>query len=86
MHLNLHALSCDSSSKLDAHLRVHHPFKMRGLMQKWPLTIPSVLTHAERNHGSQTCVSQTTEGPMHTYTFAELAERSKHALNFVYRF
>ena len=40
---------------------------MNGLMQDWPLTVPSVLAHAERNHAEQTVHSRTVEGPMHVY-------------------
>ena len=51
--------------------------KMQGLMQEWPLTVPSVLAHAERNHAEQTVHTRTVEGHMHSYTYAEMAHRSK---------
>ena len=46
-------------------------------MQDWPLTVPSVLRHAERNHAEQTVHTRTVEGGMHSYTYAEMALRSK---------
>lgn len=56
---------------------------MRGLMQKWQLTVPSILTHCERFHASQTVVSRTAEGYMHKYTYAEMGVRCRHAYNGV---
>lgn len=49
----------------------------RGLMQNWQLTVPSVLAHCERFHATQTVVSRTVEGGIHSYTYAELGVRCR---------
>lgn len=46
-------------------------------MQNWPLTVPSILAHCERFHGTQTLVSRTVEGPVHVCTYADMAVRSR---------
>ncbi|MDM0073751.1 3-(methylthio)propionyl-CoA ligase [Variovorax sp. J2P1-59] len=56
---------------------------MNGLMQHQPLLISTLLTHAERHHGSQEIVSRRVEGDVHRYTFRDLAQRARrmaHAL------
>ncbi len=56
---------------------------MRGLMMDVPLTISSVLEHASRFTGDQEIVSRSVEGPIHRYTYRDLAARSAqlaHAL------
>ena len=50
---------------------------MSGLMQDWPLLVPSILEHARINHGEQEVVTRTVEGPIHRYTYAELYGRAK---------
>jgi acyl-CoA synthetase (AMP-forming)/AMP-acid ligase II len=50
---------------------------MQGLMQDWPLLVPSILEHANVNHPEQQVVSRSVEGPIHRYTYADLYTRSK---------
>ncbi|MDM0051534.1 3-(methylthio)propionyl-CoA ligase [Variovorax sp. J22R115] len=50
---------------------------MNGLMQHQPLLISTLLTHAERHHGSQEIVSRRVEGDLHRYTFRDLAQRAR---------
>ena len=50
---------------------------MKGLMQDWPLLVPRVLDHAARWHGEQAVVSRTVEGPIHRYTYGDLARRAR---------
>jgi fatty-acyl-CoA synthase len=54
---------------------------MNGLMQRQPLLISTLLTHAERHHGEQQIVSRRVEGDLHRYTFCELAARSRRMAN-----
>lgn len=54
---------------------------MHGLMQAEPLTTSSILEHAERCHGGQSIVSRMVEGPIHRYTYRELAGRSRRLAN-----
>jgi fatty-acyl-CoA synthase len=50
---------------------------MQGLMQDWPLLVPSILDHARINHPEQQVVTRTVEGPIHRYTYGELYGRAK---------
>jgi acyl-CoA synthetase (AMP-forming)/AMP-acid ligase II len=50
---------------------------MQGLMQDWPLVVPSILEHANINHPEQEIVTRSVEGPIHRYTYADLYKRSK---------
>ena len=50
---------------------------MQGLMQDWPLVVPSILEHAQLNHGEREVVSRSVEGPIHRYTYTDLHARSK---------
>jgi fatty-acyl-CoA synthase len=50
---------------------------MIGQMMQQPLLISSLLTHAERHHGSQEIVSRRVEGDMHRYTFRDFAARAR---------
>ncbi len=50
---------------------------MRGLMQDWPLLVHTILDHASKWHGEQEIVSRSVEGPIHRYTYADLARRSR---------
>ena len=50
---------------------------MLGLMQDWPLLISKILNHAERHHGRREVVTMTVEGPIHRYTYADMAARSR---------
>ena len=44
---------------------------MQGLMMDFPLTITSIMEHAERVHGAQEIVSVTRDNPRHRYTYAD---------------
>jgi acyl-CoA synthetase (AMP-forming)/AMP-acid ligase II len=50
---------------------------MLGLMQDWPLLVPSILEHANNNHPDREVVSRTIEGPIHRYTYRDLYKRAK---------
>ncbi|CAB3769055.1 3-(methylthio)propionyl-CoA ligase [Paraburkholderia humisilvae] len=54
---------------------------MEGLMMQQPLRVASLLTHAERHHGSQEIVSRRVEGDIHRYRFVELAQRARRMAN-----
>src|SRR6185503_19204759 len=44
---------------------------MLGLMMRWPLTISSLIRHADQCHGDTEIVSRTIEGPIHRYTYRD---------------
>ena len=50
---------------------------MQGLMQNVPLLISSLITHADRHHGSVEIVSRRVEGDIHRYTYRELHARAR---------
>ena len=50
---------------------------MFGNMMDQPLLISSLLTHAERHHGSQEIVSRRVEGDIHRYTYRDMARRAR---------
>ena len=50
---------------------------MLGAMSERPLLISSILTHSSTYHGDTEIVSQTIEGAVHRYTYAEAERRSK---------
>lgn len=50
---------------------------MLGMMMNAPLTISSILRHAEAYHGQTEVVSRTVEGPIHRYTYSAMARRSR---------
>src|ERR1051326_6109840 len=50
---------------------------MQGLMEDWPLLVPSIIEHAQRNHSEQVIVTRAVEGPIHRTTYGELYKRSK---------
>ena len=52
-----------------------------GLMMDRPLLISGVLEHGAAQHGQQTVVSRETHGPLHRYTYAEVARRAKQLAN-----
>ncbi|PCI54290.1 MAG: long-chain fatty acid--CoA ligase [Alphaproteobacteria bacterium] len=56
---------------------------MNGLMQKFPLNLAYILEHAARFHSQQEIVSQTIEGGMHRYTYADALVRTKKLANFL---
>ena len=49
---------------------------MRGLMMDGPLLISSIIKHAARFYGDSEIVSRTVEGPLHRYTYRDLAARA----------
>lgn len=51
---------------------------MLGLMQDEPLLVSSFIEHAEKFHASREIVTRTVEGPIHRYTYRDLALRSKN--------
>ena len=54
---------------------------MNGSMMQQPLLISTLLTHAERHHGSQQIVSRRVEGDVHRYTYRELGARVRSMAN-----
>ncbi|MCC5858800.1 MAG: long-chain-fatty-acid--CoA ligase [Ectothiorhodospiraceae bacterium] len=54
---------------------------MRGLMMDRPLMISQIIEFAAMNFPDQEIVSRTTEGPIHRYTYPELAKRSRQLAN-----
>lgn len=54
---------------------------MQGLMMDFPLTITSIMEHAERVHGAQEIVSVTRDNPRHRYTYAEAFGRVRQLAN-----
>src|SRR6516164_1431737 len=54
---------------------------MNGSMMQQPLLISTLLTHAERHHGSQQIVSRRVEGDVHRYTYRELGARARSMAN-----
>jgi fatty-acyl-CoA synthase len=49
---------------------------MLGLMQDWPLLIPKIIDHAERQHGTREVVSRSVEGPIHRTNYAGIHARA----------
>ncbi|MGH8461782.1 MAG: long-chain-fatty-acid--CoA ligase, partial [Stenotrophobium sp.] len=58
---------------------------MNGQMMDMPLLMSSLLVHAERYHGDTEIVSRTIEGPIHRYTYADAALRSRKAAQALQR-
>jgi fatty-acyl-CoA synthase len=54
---------------------------MLGQMQSQPLLISSLITHAERHHGSTEIVSRRVEGDIHRSTWGQIARRSRQVAN-----
>src|SRR5215475_13196552 len=54
---------------------------MDGLMMQQPSLVSTLLTHAERHHGSQQIVSRRVEGDVHRYTYCELGARARSMAN-----
>ena len=52
-----------------------------GKMMERPLLISAILEHGADQFGQQRIVSRETHGPLHCYTFAEMASRSKQLAN-----
>jgi fatty-acyl-CoA synthase len=49
---------------------------MLGMMQDWPLVVPSILDHAARFHGEREIVTRSVEGPVVRTTYAGVHSRS----------
>ena len=54
---------------------------MHGLMMNMPLTISSLIRHAERHHGDTEIVSRLVEGGIHRYTYADAHRRARQLAN-----
>ena len=54
---------------------------MHGLMMNMPLTISSLIRHADRYHGDTEIVSRTVEGDIHRYTYRDAHARARRAAN-----
>ena len=54
---------------------------MNGSMMRQSLLISTLLTHAERHHGSQQIVSRRVEGDVHRYSYLELGARARRMAN-----
>jgi len=54
---------------------------MNGLMMNMPLTINSIIHHAERANGSQEIVSVTRDNPRHRYTYSDAFARARQLAN-----
>ncbi|MEP4487238.1 MAG: 3-(methylthio)propionyl-CoA ligase [Halioglobus sp.] len=54
---------------------------MNGLMMNMPLTINSIISHAERANGSQEIVSVTHDNPRHRYTYSDAFARARQLAN-----
>jgi fatty-acyl-CoA synthase len=58
---------------------------MLGLMMNMPLTISSLIRHADRHHGDTEIVSRTVEGPIHRYTYRDAHARARRIANALTR-
>ncbi len=58
---------------------------MQGLMMDVPLSITSVMRHAERNHGEREVVSLTADGGLHRYTYVDAFRRVRRLANALSR-
>lgn len=56
---------------------------MQGKMMQQPLLVSSLLSHAERHHGDQKIISRRFEGDIHSYSYCELAERTRRLANIL---
>ena len=54
---------------------------MHGLMMNMPLTISSLIRHADRYHGDTEIVSRLVEGGLHRYTYRDAHRRSRQLAN-----
>lgn len=52
-----------------------------GKMMERPLLVSAILEHGADQFGQQLIVSRETHGPLHRYTFADMASRSKQLAN-----
>ena len=51
---------------------------MRGTIMDYPLTLPTILEHAGRLHGSQEIVSRKSDKSLHRYRFSKFYKRTKY--------
>ena len=58
---------------------------MQGLMMQMPLTITSIMRHADRVNGAVEIVSVTAENPRHRCSFAEVFRRARQLANALLR-
>ena len=58
---------------------------MNAQMMQMPLLVSSILTHAARYHGDTEIVSQTVEGALHRYTYADASRRAQAMANVLGR-
>jgi len=58
---------------------------MHGLMMDTPLTITSVMKHAEKFHGGTEIVSVTNDNPRHRYTYTDAFTRVRKLANSLQR-
>ncbi|MEP1471544.1 MAG: long-chain-fatty-acid--CoA ligase [Halieaceae bacterium] len=56
---------------------------MNGLMMDMPLTITSIMQHAERVNGDVEIVSVTRDNPRHRYTYSEAFRRTRQLANVI---
>ena len=54
---------------------------LQGLMMQMPLTISSLIEHADRHHGDVEVVSRRVEGDIHRTTYREVHRRSRQLAN-----
>jgi fatty-acyl-CoA synthase len=54
---------------------------MNGLMMDFPLTITSIMKHAETVHGDSEIVSVTRDNPRHRYTYRDAFRRTRQLAN-----
>ena len=54
---------------------------MQGLMTQHPLTITSIMRHAEKQHARREIVSVTHDHPTHRYTYADAFHRTRQLAN-----
>jgi len=54
---------------------------MKGLIMDVPLTITSIMRHAEQNHPRTEIVSVTVDNPRHRYTYADAFRRTRQLAN-----
>ncbi len=54
---------------------------MNGLMMNMPLTITSIMRHAETNHPGTEIVSVTSDNPLHRYRYSDAFRRTRQLAN-----
>ena len=58
---------------------------MQGLMQNFPVVIPGLLEHAERNHATTEILTRRLEGDLHCHTFLDMTARSRQLARGLHR-